>query len=128
MTGTIERRRVPRFRPDDLSGRLRPGHVVRIVDASIRGVLIETGRRLLPGSRVDLYLETPAAREMVKAEVMRCAVCALRPHLVVFRGALQFEAPLAWITSAERRAAGAGGDRPWAIGEPVSSYGIQGRR
>ena len=41
-----------------IATRIRPGHLARIVDVSGGGALIETMYRLLPGTSVELHVET----------------------------------------------------------------------
>ena len=63
VTSPGERRRARRVPlnalRNGLTGRIRPGHPVRVLDMSSCGVLIETGRRLVPGMFVELHLEVP---------------------------------------------------------------------
>ena len=98
MTAQSERRQFQRVSfgdaADALAGRIRPGVVVRILDLSRGGGLIESGARLLPGANVDLQLESPDARATIRARVVRCCVGSVSPVRIVFRGALQFDAPL----------------------------------
>jgi hypothetical protein len=102
MTSPIERRRARRLPagalPDPLFGRIRPGHQVRVLDMSSCGVLIETGRRLPPGMIVDLHLELRDRRHTIRAQVVRCYVGVVLPEAIVFRGALDFERPLPWVS------------------------------
>ena len=79
---------------DTVAGRIRPGVVVRILELSPGGGLIESGARLLPGTSVDLHLESGAARAAIRARVVRCFVGSVSPAQIVFRGALAFEVPL----------------------------------
>jgi hypothetical protein len=114
MTNHIERRRGRRSSgaelPEDLSGRIRPGHQVRVLDLSAWGALVETSRRLLPGSIVDLQLEAEDWRQVTKARVVRCSVGQVRADALVFRGALSLEPPISWPTERVSRArAGARG-------------------
>jgi hypothetical protein len=103
MTPIVDRRREGRLRsdaaPDAITARIRPGHVVWIVDVSAHGALIETGRRLIPGSRIDVHLERCDRQDVLKAAVVRSYVATLRPNVVVFRCALNFERPSPLIAS-----------------------------
>lgn len=98
MMGLTEKRRHPRTRHADaettVTGRIRPGLPIRVVDLSEGGGLIETAARLRPGAVVELYLETPAWCARVRARVMRCAVGSLAPAQITFHGALEFDSPL----------------------------------
>jgi hypothetical protein len=77
-----------------MNGRLRPGHVVHILNISSDGALVETPRRLLPGSAIDLHLDLPAETVNVRARVLRSTVTAVHAGSVQYRGALLFDRPL----------------------------------
>ena len=98
MTERTERRRFCRISlanaAEVVAGRIRPGLVVRVLDLSPGGGLIESGARLLPGSTVDLHLEFGTTRTAIRARVVRCSVGSVSPVHIVFRGALQFDVPL----------------------------------
>ena len=111
MTEHAERRRFHRVSvadsPDSVTGRIRPGLRVRVLDLSPGGGLIETSARLLPGSSVDLQLESSPmalqpgvrdARTLIRATVVRCCIGGLSPERIVFRGALQFDEPRSTAT------------------------------
>jgi hypothetical protein len=90
----MERRRACRRLPapdEPLSRvRLRTGSVLRVIDVSDAGLLVE-GTRLLPGTHVDVHVVTTAGRVLVRSRVVRAHVAALQGNLVVYRGALAFE-------------------------------------
>jgi len=90
-------RHTPEQLPDVVHGRIRPGHPVRIVNVSARGILIETSRRLLPGTFVVLHLTRGPDTYSTSARVTRSVVCALPPGGPVFRGALDAEVPVPWL-------------------------------
>ena len=99
MTMVRDRRETPRW-TNGWGGaavlcRIRPGHDARIVDLSPAGVLLETDCRLVPGSTVAVQIEQEGRRCASRALVVRCSVAVLRPDLVLFRGALLFDRPLA---------------------------------
>ena len=98
MTDRPERRQYRRVSladsADKVGGRIRPGVVVRVLDLSRGGGLIESGARLMPGASVDLQLESAEARTTIRARVVRCFVGSVSPVRIVFRGALQFDVPL----------------------------------
>ena len=73
---------------------LRPGLLVRIVNLSAMGVLLESPARLRPGRRVEVQLTSSAgdARPLCDGRITRCAVTGISP--MVFRGAVLFELPL----------------------------------
>ena len=81
---------------------VRPGHRARVIDVSAGGALIETSQRLLPGTSVELQVETGTSRESIRGQVVRCAVVRLRPTWVCYRGAIAFDRHLPWFVD-ERR-------------------------
>lgn len=99
-----DRRRVRRLcgveLPDDVRGRIRPGHQVRIVDVSRRGALIDTAQRLLPGTHVEVHLEHADGRHVSRARVVRCGIAELGPQVVVYRAGLEFEREVNWLEPA----------------------------
>jgi PilZ domain-containing protein len=101
MTPSDERRqfiRVPSDRSEGgVSGRIRPGHQVRILDLSPGGVLVETDRPLPPGAVVEWYVEMAGGRHATRALVVRCYVRAVGPDSLLFRGALEFERLVPWL-------------------------------
>ena len=101
MTPPSDRRRARRFEgeelPDELCGRIRPGHQVRVVNLSSLGVLIESSRRLLPDTNVDLHLELRDVRHQTRARVVRCQVGGVTAHALIFHGALDVERPIPWL-------------------------------
>jgi hypothetical protein len=106
-----ERRALPRFREAMAHGisalRVRPGHHADLVDVSEGGALLETMHRLLPGTSVELHMETKSGKTSVRGRVVRCTVSKLFPESVWYRGAVQFDRHL-----------------PWCIGE--HGYGLPG--
>jgi hypothetical protein len=99
MIGTADQRRARRLYgqelPEDLGGRIRPGHQVRVIDLSACGLLVETSRRLLPGTTVELAVEHKSGRHVTRALVVRCYVSMVLADTVTFRGALAMEQPIA---------------------------------
>ena len=92
------RRRLEAFEDHRIvSASVRPGHRARVIDVSAAGVLIETSHRLLPGTTVELQVETGTERASVRGQVLRCAVIRLRPTWVCYRGAIAFDRHLAWF-------------------------------
>ena len=85
-----------------VSACVRPGHRARVIDVSARGALIETSHRLLPGTSVELQVETGTDRASVRGRVLRCAVVRLRPTWVCYRGAIAFDRHLPWFVSEHR--------------------------
>lgn len=80
-----------------VSACVRPGHRARVIDVSASGALIETAHRLLPGTPVELHVETRTDRANVRGRVLRCAVVRLRPTWVCYRGAIAFDRHLPWF-------------------------------
>jgi PilZ domain-containing protein len=93
-----DRRREERVGAGGLRARVRPGHRLIVIDMSPRGVLVEAGRPLRPGSQVDVHLETEARRGTVAARVVRCAVAAIDTQRgVTYRAALSFNESCDWV-------------------------------
>jgi hypothetical protein len=88
-----------------MSASVRPGHRVRLVDVSSGGALVETNHRLLPGTTVELQLESGTKRASVPGRVVRCAVVRLRPTWVCYRGAIAFDRHLPWFVDERGEAA-----------------------
>ena len=104
--GARERRGTRRMDAVDdhkiVSACVRPGHRARLIDVSAGGALIETSHRLLPGTSVELQVQTGTDRATVRGHVLRCAVVRLRPTWVCYRGAIAFDRHLPWFVE-ERR-------------------------
>jgi PilZ domain len=77
--------------------RVRPGHAATVIDISPAGALLETRRRLLPDTFVEMHVQTRLHRFNVRGRVVRCAVASVRPACVWYRGAVQFDSCLEWI-------------------------------
>ena len=97
-----DRREGPRLRSDvdhRIRGvRIRPGHSATLVDVSARGALVETSRRLIPGTHVELHIDLgPSHRIVVKARVLRSTVSRLCASTVAYRGAVLFDRHLPWF-------------------------------
>jgi hypothetical protein len=100
-TRNVDRRRAPRCHSAAehgiVSARVRPGRRVVIVDVSANGALIEANQRLLPGTNVELHLDTGDRRATVRGRVLRCQVARVRPTAVCYRGAIAFDSDLPWL-------------------------------
>jgi hypothetical protein len=68
-----------------------------LIDVSAGGALIETGRRILPDTFAEVYMETPFQHAIVRGRVLRCAVVGLRATAVRYRAAIQFDSHLPWF-------------------------------
>jgi hypothetical protein len=79
------------------AARVRPGHVVRLIDVSAAGALVETSRRLLPGKTVELQVERGSEQTVVRGRVLRCAVVKIQPTWIYYRGAIGFDRHLPWL-------------------------------
>ena len=77
--------------------RVCPGHRAQVVDVSAGGALIETPYRLLPGTSVELHVETSTRHTRVRGEVLRSAVVKVHPQAVCYRGAIRFDRHLPWF-------------------------------
>jgi hypothetical protein len=97
----VERRRATRCVSLQEHGvtraRVRPGHEAELLDISAGGALIETEYRLLPGTIVELHLETEEGRLYTRGRVMRCTVAAVHASCVSYRGAVCFEGTVPWV-------------------------------
>ena len=104
MTVARERRRTVRLTSVHEHGvrviRIRPGDGATIIDLSAAGALVETHRRLLPGSLVELHMETEHHKARVRGTVVHCAVIRIGPACVAYRGAIEFERHLPWFAPA----------------------------
>ena len=91
----VERRAFSRFGRTSIShlhAVLRPGRVVRLVNLSSGGALVEGRRPLPPGSRVYLHLSTDDRSVGRAGHVLRCAVASLAgADGVRYHGAVQFD-------------------------------------
>jgi len=96
-----DRRNTPRHRGAEthgiVSARVRPGHLATLLDVSAGGALIETAYRLLPGTFVELHVETAQGRTCIRGHVLRCAVVGVCSTLICYRGAIGFEGRLPWL-------------------------------
>jgi hypothetical protein len=123
MTERSERRRTRRRQSVDEHGivraRVRPGYEVVLVDVSAGGALVETARRLFPGSLIELQLSSAARSASVRGRVIRCTVSRVKAASVRYRGAIRFDRELSWfhdhniagysVPAAEMRASASGG-------------------
>ncbi|MBI3047193.1 MAG: PilZ domain-containing protein [Acidobacteria bacterium] len=89
-----ERRAAPRHACEELPTDVRltiPGAAdVAIVNISETGALIETSRRLSPGTTADLFVRLNGRRHALRATTVRSALHSIQSG-VVYRTALQFE-------------------------------------
>ena len=92
---TTERRMYSRFGHPTIAGihaRLRPCHVVGVVNLSAGGALIVSPRPLRPGSRVFLQLTIAGQTGGRASQVVRCSIASLEGvDGVKYRGAIRFD-------------------------------------
>ena len=90
-----DRRRIVRRRAPGhvelVAARVRPGHVVEVIDLSYAGALIDTAHRLRPGTHIELQVETRALRVAVRARVVHCAVSRVVADALRYRGGVLFD-------------------------------------
>jgi hypothetical protein len=96
-----ERRRARRFHHADdhgiLFARVRPGLDAWVVNASAAGALLETPHRLLPGSIVELAVQTVDRRASTRGLIVRCWVARVQAAAIWYRGAVDFERQIPWL-------------------------------
>ena len=96
-----DRRQTPRLLHSDdhgvVSMRVRPGHRAQVIDVSAAGALIETPHRMLPGTSVELHVETRSHHTNVRGRVLRCAIVQVRPSWLCYRAAIGFDRHLPWL-------------------------------
>lgn len=104
---TVERRLSQRRQSIEEHGivsvRVRPGVEASIVDVSASGVLVETPRRLLPGTAIEIHFERDKRLAAVRGRVLRCAIVRLGPSSVCYRGAVLFDRHLPWLVDDHAR-------------------------
>ena len=81
-----------------IAARVRPGYDAVVLDVSSGGALVESPHRLLPGTTVELQLQTMTHRMAVRGRVVRCEVTRLRSSAVCYQGAIAFEHQLSLFT------------------------------
>lgn len=110
MTRAADRRRTRRRTAladhGIVSAHVRPGRLVALVDVSAGGALVDSPHRLLPGTVVELQLETETRRASMRGCVVRCCVIRVRSAAVCYRGAIAFDHHLAWFADAGDGATG----------------------
>ena len=101
MNAHVDRRRHPRVDDERVSGvcgRIRPGHVARVMNLSTEGALIETARRLVPGGVAELHLESGELRHTTRVRVVRSYVSRVLPDAMLFCSAVTFERMVPWLS------------------------------
>ncbi len=78
-----------------VTGRVRPGREVRLIDVSRGGALVHAAARLMPGSQVEVHMSIGPWQWSGSAQVVRCHVWALAfEEQVRYRAAFQFTHPM----------------------------------
>lgn len=98
-----ERRGARRHGADEhgiVRARIRPGHQVTLIDLAPGGALVEAERRLLPGSAVELHIQSADRHASMRGCVLRCSVVRVRPESICYRGAIAFDRHLPWCVEA----------------------------
>jgi hypothetical protein len=97
----VERRRMRRLSHVEehriTTARVRPGLIVRLIDICAAGALIETSHRLLPGKSVELAVERGTEQDVMRGQVLRCAVVKVQPTWIYYRGAIGFDHHVPWL-------------------------------
>ena len=99
MTKGADRRGAPRSAANEhgiVAARIKPGHHVRLIDLSSGGALVETDRRLLPGSAVEVHIQAHNRDATMRGRVLRCCVFRVRPASMCYHGAIAFDRHLQW--------------------------------
>ena len=84
-----------------MAARVRPGYSVSLVDISTMGAQLDTDRRLLPGTVVDLLLALQVGGLVVRGRVLRCSVTRVGAGEVRYRGAVAFDRRIWWSRTME---------------------------
>lgn len=91
-------RRASGGRVREIAGRVRAGQDLCVLDLSPSGALVEGGRPLRPGARIDVQLSCGGDRVNVPARVVRCLVAAIdADEGVRYHAGLAFEQRLVWL-------------------------------
>jgi PilZ domain-containing protein len=101
MTGAAAgcRRASRRWAADEhgiMSARIRLGYRASVLNVSAGGALVETVHRLLPGTSVELQMETETHRTSIRGQVVRCTVAKLRAASIYYCAAIAFDSYLPW--------------------------------
>jgi len=93
------RRAAQRIASDEhgiVSARIRLGYRAKVINVSAGGALVETVHRLLPGTKVELQMETQTHRASIRGRVVRCTVASLRAASICYCAAIAFDSYLPW--------------------------------
>lgn len=82
----------------DMKARLDANEKVELIDLSAQGLCLQTTRRLVPGTTVDLHLERDGEVFSLRADVVRCTIAAVSQERVVYRAGVHFAASITgWL-------------------------------
>ncbi|MCU0564417.1 MAG: hypothetical protein MUE48_10840 [Desulfobacterales bacterium] len=112
-----------------LAARMRTGSPLRVLNTSPDGMLVESPARLLPGTRVDLILQSGTTREQTPWFVVHSRVGCLRGSSDIrYRVGLRrasgtnYPTPLRANSRGQTLPAGAGAD------PPTNAFGMEKRQ
>jgi hypothetical protein len=71
---------------------------VELIDVSAGGALVESVRRLLPGTAIELSLSAGERCTLIRGRVLRCSVVGVRATAMSYHGAIGFDRDLAWFS------------------------------
>jgi hypothetical protein len=74
-----------------ITGRIRPGYAVEVVNLSPSGALVEGQRPFPPGRRVDVHLAEDGLRVLIRALITHCSVALMDAESITYRAGLLFE-------------------------------------
>jgi PilZ domain len=74
-----------------ITGRIRPGYTVAVINLSPSGALVEGQRPFPPGRRVDVHLAEDGLRVLIRALVTHCFVALVDAESITYRAGLLFE-------------------------------------
>ena len=74
-----------------ITGRIRPGYPVAVINLSPSGALVEGQRPFPPGRRVDVHLAEDGLRVLIRALVTHCFVALVDAESITYRAGLLFE-------------------------------------
>jgi hypothetical protein len=97
--------------------KLSSGDVVKLINISRSGILVEGKTRFVPGTRVTLTFEGALTPSRVRAKIVRCQVSSISGGSLCYQCGLQFDQPVdlhladevATVAAAKPEAAGGSG-------------------
>jgi PilZ domain-containing protein len=92
--------RIPLSEIPEISGVKVQAQLVKGIDASREGILIECGLRLPPGTASQIEIVHRDGTRRVRGRVVRCEITAVLPDRIVYRVAIALYEPLDFIQDA----------------------------